>query len=271
MRIPAAFCGVVGFKPTYGLLPTAGVEALSPTCDHVGLLGRDVGTTRRLLAALTSGATGSPHPGPLRLGVLRGQLDHPQVEQGVAQAVRQALVALVAAGHLLVDLTVSDAGVLTELNELLGPIVLYEAWGAHCTRFAKDPAAYGPQTRRLLETAATLDRTAYELALVRRAVLLPAAAQLLDGLDALVGPCVPFVAPTTTPPFDSAAGDLEGLFTGAYNVTGQPAVTVPCDSDGLPVGLQLAGKIGGDDRLLAVAEEVERCLRTGPGAPTSRS
>ena len=271
VRIPAAFCGVVGFKPTYGLLPTTGVEALSPTCDHVGLLGRDVKTTRQLLAALTSGTPGSPHGGALRLGVLGGQLDHPQVEQGVARAVRQALAALVAAGHLLVDLTVSEAGVLTELNELLGPIVLYEAWGAHCTRFAKDPAAYGPQTRHLLETAATVDRTAYELALVQRAALLPAAAQLLDGLDALVGPCVPFVAPATTPPFDTAEGDLEGLFTGAYNVTGQPAVTVPCATDGLPVGLQLAGPIGGDDRLLAVAEEVERCLRTGPGAPTSRS
>lgn len=270
VRVPAAFCGVVGLKPTYGLLPTAGVEALSPTCDHVALLGRDVTTTRQLLAALTSGTPGSPHRGPLRLGVLRGQLEHPQVEQRVARAVREALAALDAAGHLLVDLDASAAGVLVELNDLLGPIVMYEAWGAHGGRFTQDPAAYGPQTRRLLETAATVDRAAYELALARRAALLPAAAQLLDGLDALVGPCVPFVAPATTPPFDTAEGDLEGLFTGAYNATGQPAVTVPCNSDGLPVGLQLAGRLGGDDRLLAVAEEVERCLRTVPGAPTSR-
>ncbi len=271
VRIPAAFCGVVGLKPTYGLLPTAGVEALSPTCDHVGLLARDVTTTRRLLAALTGGAPGSGHDGPLRLGLLRSQIEHPQVEVEVARAVRQALAALAAAGHLLVDLDASATGVLVELNDLLGPIVLYEAWAAHCDRFAQDPAAYAPQTRRLLETAATLDRGAYELALTRRAALLPDAARLLDGLDALVGPCVPFVAPATTPPFDTAEGDLEGLFTGAYDVTGQPAVTVPCNSEGLPVGLQLAGRAGDDDRLLAVAEEVERCLRTVPAAPTSRS
>ena len=94
------------------------------------------------------------------------------------------------------------------------------------------------------------------------------AGRLLDGLDALVGPCVPFVAPLTTPPFDTAAGDVEGLFTEPYNVTGQPALSLPCGSgaDGLPVGLQLAALTGHDDRLLAVAEVLEQCLRTNPGA-----
>ena len=271
VRIPAAFCGVVGLKPSHGLLPTKGVEALSPTCDHVGVLGRDVTTTRVMLAALTGAIPGERHGGQLRLGLLCGQLEHPQVEPHVARAVRLALATLTAAGHLVVEVDAGGATALTELNDLLGPIVLFEAWAAHRVRFTQDPDQYGPQTRRLLQTAATVEQASYQLALSRRAELLPAAAALLDGLDALVGPCVPFVAPATTPPFDTAEGDLEGLFTGAYDVTGQPAVTVPCHRDGLPVGLQLAGPVGGDDPLLAVAQEVERCLRTGPGDPISRS
>ena len=259
VRIPAAYCGVVGLKPTFGLLPVEGVEPLSPTCDHVGVLGRDVRTTRLVLHALAETAPGGPVPGPLRLGVLRSQLAHPQLQPAVAAAVQRALSALESAGHLLVDI---DSGVLDELNELLGTIVLYEAWVAHADRFTADPGSYGRETGRLLETAAAVPAPSYHAALSRRAELLPTAAALLDHVDALVGPTVPFVAPTDTPPFDVPQGDLEGAFTGAYNVTGQPAVSLPCRTSGadLPVGLQLAGRAGEDDRLLALAEVVEACL-----------
>ena len=265
VRIPAAYCGVVGLKPSSGLLPVDGVEPLSPTCDHVGLLASDVVIMRRALVALTGTAPGPPLSGPLRLGLLRGQLDHPDVQPDVAASMRAALDLVRAEGHAIVEV---DGRVLDELGGLLGPIVLHEAWLAHQDRFTAEPDAYGPETRRLLEQAATVDVPEYQEAMARRAALLPVAGRLLDGLDALVGPCVPFVAPLTTPPFDTAAGDVEGLFTGPYNVTGQPALSLPCGSaaDGLPVGLQLAAPTGHDDRLLAVAEVLERCLRTDPGA-----
>ena len=264
VRIPAAYCGVVGLKPTSGLLPVDGVEPLAPTCDHVGLLASDSVILRRALAALTGNPPGPPLGDRLRLGLLHGQLDHPGVQPDVATAVRTALELVRAEGHAVVEV---DGSVLDELGGLLGPIVLHEAWLAHRDRFAADPGSYGPETRRLLEQASTVRVAEYQQALARRTALLPAAGRLLDGLDALVGPCVPFVAPPTTPPFDTAAGDLEGLFTGAYDVTGQPALSLPCGAgaDGLPVGLQLAGRTGDDDWLLAVAEVVEQCLRTDPG------
>ena len=257
VRVPAAYCGVVGLKPSYGLLPVEGVEVLSPTCDHVGVLGSDVGVTRRVLAALTGGA-GATVQGPLRLGLLVGQLAHPDLEPAVAQVVRVTLDRLTAAGHVLVEV---DDAPLAELQQLLEPIVMHEAWTTHAERFAQDPTRYGAPTRRLLETAAGVTDDDYAAALARRDALLPAAAALLDGLDALVGPTLPFVAPEQTPPFDLPEGDLETAFLGAYNLTGQPAVTLPCGTaQGLPVGLQLAGVLGADDRLLAVAEFVEACL-----------
>ena len=259
VRLPAAYCGVVGLKPTWGLLSAVGVEPLAPSCDHVGVLGRDVATTRRVLHVLAGTAPGAPAPGPARLGVLTGQLDHPLTTPDVAAAVRAALRRLELAGHVLVAV---DGGVLDELHDLLGPIVLHEAWVTHAHRFTADPTAYGDGTRRLLETAREVGRPAYEAALARRARLLPVAAALLAGLDALIGPTAPYVAPVDTPAFDVPAGDVEGIFVGAYDVTGQPAVTLPCGTGerGLPVGLQLAGRFAGDDQLLAVAELVERSL-----------
>ena len=269
VRVPAAYCGVVGTKPSYGLLPVQGVEPLSPSCDHVGVLAADVETTRQVMAALTGTAFGEVQ-GPLRLGVLVGQLAHTAVEPAVAQAVRAALDLLAGDGHVLVEV---DDGPLAELQELLGPIVLHEAWTTHADRFTADPTRYGAPTRRLLETAAAVTDAQYVAALARREALLPAAAALLDGLDVLVGPTVPWVAPEQTPPFDLPQGDLETVFLGAYDVTGQPALTLPCGQGehGLPVGLQLAGRRGGDERLLAAAQVVERCLRTGPGALPARS
>ena len=175
---------------------------------------------------------------------------------------RAALDLVETAGHALVEV---DGRVLDELGGLLGPIVLHEAWLAHRDRFQAAPGSYGPQTRRLLETAALVRVVDYHEAPSRRDALLPVAELLFADVDALVGPCVPFVAPLTTPPFDTPEGVAEGRFTGPYNVTGQPALTLPVEGgvDPLPVGLQIAGPAGGDDHLLAVAKVLEQCLRTG--------
>ena len=73
---------------------------------------------------------------------------------------------------------------------------------------------------------------------------------------------MPYPAPVDTPPIDTPDGEIEGIFTGPYNVTGQPAVTIPCGitADGLPVGLQLAAGVGRDAALLQVAAAVEAAL-----------
>jgi aspartyl-tRNA(Asn)/glutamyl-tRNA(Gln) amidotransferase subunit A len=157
------------------------------------------------------------------------------------------------------------------LNEVFGPIVLHEAWESHRDRFIGDPDHYGAATRRLLRSGSTVDSESYEAALRRREELIPAAVALLDGLDALLGPVVPYVAPELTPPMDTEAGELEGLFSAPYNVTGQPALSLPAGRTpaGLPVGLQLAAPIGADATLLAIAEVVGDCLAGSLPAPVT--
>ncbi|MGI3783011.1 MAG: amidase family protein, partial [Janthinobacterium lividum] len=137
----------------------------------------------------------------------------------------------------------------------------YEAW-RQLGPLAADPTWFGPDTDRLLRLGRDVTRNAYTSALALREVLLPAADALLHGVDVLLGPAVPFVAPVTTPVIDSPAGEVEGLFSMGANLTGQPAVVLPCGTDGgLPVGLQLMGRRGGDADLLAAAATVERVLR----------
>jgi Asp-tRNA(Asn)/Glu-tRNA(Gln) amidotransferase A subunit family amidase len=141
-------------------------------------------------------------------------------------------------------------------------IVLWEAWQVHGTRVGRDPARYGPETLRLLRSAEGVGRATYDTAVRRRADLLAATVAAYEGVDALITPAAPYVAPVTTPPIDTPEGAVEGLFTGAYNLTGAPALVLPCGRNpaGLPVGIQLSAPSGQDMALLAVAAEVELIL-----------
>ena len=151
---------------------------------------------------------------------------------------------------------------LAELGDLLLDVLAYEAWQVHGERVTGEPEHFGATTLRLLRSCSDGTYEAYEAAMARRAELVPRVAELFAGVDALVGPAVAFVAPEQTPPVDTAEGELEGLFTAPYNVSGQPALVLPCGSsaDGLPVALQLAGPVGGDAALLRVAAAVEAAL-----------
>lgn len=264
IRIPAAYCGVVGFKPSHGVLDLTGVTPLSPTLDHLGVLTDTVKTAATVMAALT----GEPYdPGRtsaagLRIGVLRGQIDDPRLDPEVARVTQEALRRLESAGAVLAD---RDSAVLDEAGAWLEDILLVEAWSEHGATVESDPEHFGAPTLRLFRTAGTAGTTdpdRRDVALTRRAGVLPRVAALLEGVDVLAGPVVPYPAPVDTPPIDTPEGEIEGIFTGPYNVTGQPAVTIPCGStaDGLPIGLQLAAGPGQDAALLRVAAAVEAVL-----------
>ncbi len=101
---------------------------------------------------------------------------------------------------------------------------------------------------------------AYEQAQSQRQVLLAAIDASLGGVDLLAGPTVGYCAPQQDPPFGVGDDSGEGRFTGPYNLTGHPAVSLSVPTPGLPVGLQLAGRRGGDTSLLQLAAEAERVL-----------
>ena len=132
----------------------------------------------------------------------------------------------------------------------------------HGDRVQAEPQHYGPATLRLLQQARQCSPESVAQARSRRDALLPSIDELLAGVDVLIGPAVPYPAPEVSPPIDTPEGEIEGIFTGPYNVSGQPAIVVPCGTtaDGLPVALQLASAVGDDAGLLRAAAAVEAAL-----------
>ena len=142
-------------------------------------------------------------------------------------------------------------------EEALAAIVTREASLVHRDR---DTSRYAEGTQALLAFGASVDDDQYARALARRAELTAAIAASLAGVDVLAGPTVGFQAPEQDPPFGVGEDSGEGRFTGPYNLSGHPAISLPVPAAGLPVGLQLAGQRGGDLSLLRVAAAAERLL-----------
>jgi 2-dehydropantoate 2-reductase len=272
IRIPAAYCGVVGLKPTAGLVPLDGVFPLSPTCDNAGTLTATPTGAALLLAVLAGQADRDPRDdragrdggdrdvrgtAPPVMRVLAAQLADPSVTAEVRSAVTAALDALTAAGWDVTELT---APWLNELASWEEPLAVIVAREAHLVHAGRDTGGYADGTRALLEFGAAVTDEQYAWALGRRRELTAAIEVSLAGADALAGPTVGFTAPEQDPPFGVGDDNAEGRFTGPYNLSGHPAVSLPVPSAGLPAGLQLAGHRGRDQALLRVAAAADELL-----------
>jgi Asp-tRNA(Asn)/Glu-tRNA(Gln) amidotransferase A subunit family amidase len=240
------------------------VESLAPSLDHVCILGRDLNVTSLGFTVLT-GIERSPIPTSVRVGLVSAQLEAPGVEPQVAAAIRAAIERLRAAGAQLEEV---DYSAFTELQQTFDDVFMWEAWQVHGERVTRNPAHYGPETLRLLQLASKSTASAYEAAQSRRQSLLPRVQSAYRGVDVLLTPAAPFVAPPTTPPMDTSDGVDEGMFTGVFNLSGDPALVLPCGwgDTGLPIGLQLSAPHQDDALLLAAATWVERALAVQPRA-----
>jgi 2-dehydropantoate 2-reductase len=258
IRIPAAYCGVVGLKPTFGLVPTDGVFPLSPSLDHAGTLTATAADGIALLRAIAGPLPAAPAVGVPVLGVLSAQLADPSVTPEVRGAVRAALDQLAAAGWQLREVKPPWLAEPDRWEEALTVIVAREAVTSHAGR---DTSQYAAGTRALLAFGAAVTQAQYARARAAQAELTAAVEETLAGVDALAGPTVGYCAPEQDPPFGAGDDNGEGRFTGPYNLTGHPAVSIPVPASGLPVGLQLAGRRDHDLALLELAAAAEIALR----------
>jgi 2-dehydropantoate 2-reductase len=257
IRIPAAYCGVVGLKPTYGLVPTEGVFPLSPSLDHAGTLSATAADSIALLQAIAGPLPAPPAAGIPVIGVLSAQLADPSVTPEVRAAVQTALDRFAAAGWQLREVKPPWLEQPERWEEALTVIVAREAAASHAGR---DTSQDAEGTRALLALGAVVTPEQYASARAAQAELSAAIEETLAGLDALAGPTVGYCAPEQDPPFGVGEDNAEGRFTGPYNLTGHPAVSIPVPAPGLPVGLQLAGRREGDLALLELAAAAQRLL-----------
>jgi Asp-tRNA(Asn)/Glu-tRNA(Gln) amidotransferase A subunit family amidase len=168
----------------------------------------------------------------------------------------EALAALEGVGFELVDVEFPE---LDLVDAALGAIILKEAWDVHRELYAREAAKYGPGTRALLEHGERVTDGEYRQGLADRERIVSAFALAFESVDVLAGPTVAYPAPAEDPPVGTPEGDLEGRYTAPYNLTGAPAVSLPCGlaEGALPAGLQLAAAVGEDALLLSVARVYE--------------
>ena len=275
VRIPAAFCGLVGLKPALGEIPTTGAVPLSATLDHAGAICRSVADARLMYDVLsaTGGGARLHAAGPisgLRLGVLR-EYFMASLEPQVAAAFQEACERLRAAGALLEDVSVPHAG---DIAPVYLHIALSEAAAYHAKTLETRADDYTPNVRLRLEMGRYILAEDYVRALRGREVLRAEVDAALGGRQALILPTVPVPATKLGATTVKVGGTEEPVrnitlrLTQLFNITGHPAITVPCGTtrDGLPVGAQLVGHSGSTPALLDTAEQLEGYL--GPG--TSR-
>jgi aspartyl-tRNA(Asn)/glutamyl-tRNA(Gln) amidotransferase subunit A len=266
IRVPAAYCGVVGLKPTFGLVPLEGVFPLSWTLDHAGPIARTSADALAFLDAL-AGTSGPTTPLPIagrRFGVIRAHVDDPCIRADVRAAFTAACQRLVDAGATLVDVHLPE---LEGMAQAVIDILLPEAAIIHAVRLAEHPEAYGPQTLAQIEAGPGVSAIAYLRARDHRRRLTEAMEEAVVGLDALIAPAVPWVAPAEDPAVHGDEGYAEMHCTAPANLSGQPSVSIyggPGEA-GLPTGLMLTGPRGGDRRLLRVCMGIEVVLP--PAAP----
>ena len=195
----------------------------------------------------------------LKIGILPSHFKIAELEDDVKNCVKGALKRLEELGGTVIEI---DETIIQELEKTFEDILLYEAWQVHGDKIESNPEHYGPETLRLLISANAVTESAYTSALAVRKELLPQMSALYEVIDVLITPACPFTAPTTTPPIDTPQGAVEGIYTSIFNITGDPAIVIPIglDSQGLPIGIQLATNIGSDMKLLSIAQAVETAL-----------
>ena len=264
VRLPAAFCGVVGMKVSYDSVDLSGAFPSCWTLDHAGAIGRSAGCVAAMVGAMSDRETSVPSPVALagrRFGVVRDLAEHACVSPGVASAFAAALDAIAAGGAGIVPMELPE---VLGANDAMMDILLPEILVIHEPRLRRHRADYAPATLAEIERGAEVPATAYVRARRFRESLAARLHLAMDEarLDGLLCPTAPWPAPADLPAANDEAMLLEGVCATPFSVSGIPAITLPCGlaEDGLPAGLQLAGRAGGDRDVLVAAACIEASL-----------
>jgi Asp-tRNA(Asn)/Glu-tRNA(Gln) amidotransferase A subunit family amidase len=251
---PAAFCGVAGFKPSYRLLPTAGIKCFSWSLDTVGLFAAGVADVAYAAAAMSGRdlrIDRAAAPAPTLLFARTRQWDEASAD--MRNAVEDAVRAARAAGARVEEIDLSDA--IEEAWRVQPVIMDYEAYRALAYEYDNHRASIGPVLGALLDNAAGISSEDYDAArrVTKRAR--HAANELLEGKFILM-PSAPGAAPR------GFATTGKATFNRLWTSMGTPCVNVPgiSDSAGLPLGMQIVGRFGRDRATLEAAAFVESAI-----------
>lgn len=283
IRIPAAFCGVVGLKPTYGAVSCSGVIPVSPSLDHVGPLTRSVHDAALIFEAIRDPVSHSRQDGAadrtddgargLRLGVV------PDAELGditpeVAAAYEAAQTVLAAQGATISEIALPRFDVARSVMRILATVDLAEQ---ERSRLHRHPKAYGDELRDFLASAAAVPAVAYRRAGRIRELFRAGARAAFDAVDGVLLPTVPippFTLGATSVSLNGRQQDTIKLmtqFTTLFNVVGYPAISIPASvpAGSLPIGIQIVARPHEEATLFRIGLAYERQVGMGATAPAA--
>ena len=254
---PAAFCAVVGFKPTGGAIPAAGVHVFSETLDQVGTFARSVADVARLTSAIADpgriAATVAPADGAPRLAWL-GDFPWTHVDADTRDALAAASARLRESGAEVVAVTIPE--IWRDADVIHRTIMMYEA-ATHLSGVQdRERARLSAKLNAAIDEGRATPRGDYATAMARRDAAIRAFAEWLARFDAIVTPSAPSAAPAGL----ESTGDPACCTL--WSLLGFPALSLPIGlaGNGLPLGMQIATSASADDRLLSIARWCEMQL-----------
>jgi aspartyl-tRNA(Asn)/glutamyl-tRNA(Gln) amidotransferase subunit A len=272
VRIPAALCGLTGFKPTARRVPLTGVLPLSISLDSIGPIAPSV----ECCAILDSVLSGEEHRPPAKPKLVGLRFAVPTtlvldgMDQSVAQGFSVALKRLSDAGARIVEIAVPEFAQLATINAR-GGLVAAEAWHWHRDLIGRAADRYDPRVLSRILRGKEISAADYLDVRVAREAWIAQVEERIEGFDALLLPTVPIVAP---PVAALEADDIAYYAANALilrnstliNFLDGCALSVPCHEPGTaPVGLMIAGAAGADRAVLGIGLAVERALGTALG------
>ena len=243
VRIPASFCGVVGYKPPRSAIPRSGVFPNSESFDSVGVLAPDAKTAVRVVDLMRREPVA-------RRAIRRPRLAVPWSWLGEMDGDVRAVFERVARG--LPDIGLPALG---EFAAAAFPIVQYESYRLHRAWFRSGRGRYGAELRALLRGSARVTRSQYDTARRETRRLRRATGKALGEFDAVIMPTVPCVAPLRSERRSYSAWTLP------FNVSDSAVFTIPLPTRGMPIGLQIVAN--DEATAIAVALWAERRLQNG--------
>ena len=278
IRIPAALCGIVGLKPTYGLVSRYGLSALSWSLDHPGPMTRtveDTAITMNVIAGhdpkdvasakvdipdYTSALTGDVKG--LRIGIVKEYFEAP-LDPQVRKAVMDAISLLESMGAEIKEVSYP---MFNQSQAISSTVLMAEATAYHRDLLEKDGHQLYEPVRQRLEAGLFISAAEYLRAQQARSIFDQQGRRLLDEVDLLAGPTEPVTAPEILASKVMAGEQEVGVvgaltqYTRPYNINGFPAISVPCgfSDDGMPIGLQLAGRPFDEMTVLRAAHAYEQ-------------
>jgi len=276
---PAAYCGVVGFKPTYGRISRYGVFALSWTLDHVGFLARSVEDAAILLGILAgpdpADPTTRPQPVPDYMRSLRSLRRPPRIgivrefyqeksEEPVWKHTEKILNKLKRAGGKMREVKMPSS--FAAVQDAHRIIMWVEAAAYHEKLFEKNREQYSPKMREMVEIGLLIPSGDYLRAQKIKRLFRREMDQIMQEYDCLLSPATSSAAPKTL----SSTGDP--WFQVPWSLSGLPAISIPSglNDERLPLGLQLAGAAFAEGKLLAAARWCEKVLGVHLSPPIER-